>query len=59
MKGFLKSKTMWFSVLTALTGVVQSIAPFIPADKVGTILAGLGTVGGILRYLTNQPLSAK
>lgn len=59
MKGFFKSKTMWFSALTAMAGVVQSIAPFIPADKVGAILGGIGIAGGVLRTLTNQPLSAK
>lgn len=59
MKGFFKSKTMWFSAITALTGVVQSVAPFIPADKVGQILAGLGAAAGLLRYVTKVPLDQK
>lgn len=59
MKGFLKSKTMWFSGLTAIAGVVQSLAPFIPADKLGAIMTGLGVVGGVLRSVTTQPLAEK
>lgn len=54
-----KSKTMWVSVLTALTGVVEAVNPFIPPEYYGVIVAVIGGVMGALRMVTTKPVAEK
>ena len=58
-----KSKTMWFSILLVVFGVVQQLAPsfkdLIPAEYYGLVLSIIGVIVGYLRTVTNVPLSEK
>lgn len=59
--GALKSKTMWFNLITGVLAVLAlpEIVALIPATYLGKLLI-INAVGNlILRMLTNQPLSAK
>ena len=49
----MQSKTVhWiFTGLTALTGVLQSVQPFIPPAAGGAVLVGLAIINGVLHSL--------
>lgn len=58
-----KSKTMWFSLLLVIFGalmdnitVLQSV---IPSQYYGLVLAGIGIIVAVLRFLTTKPLDEK
>lgn len=59
MNGALKSKTMWFAAIAAVGGAVQQMSPFIPPDKMGAVVTGLGIISAVLRMVTTKPLSEK
>lgn len=59
----LKSKTIWFSILLAVFGVVEAnlqlFAQFLPAEAVGIFSLVVGLIVAILRVVTTLPLSQK
>jgi hypothetical protein len=59
VKGFFKSKTGWFALLTIAGGVVQQLVGIIPPDTAGTAIAVIGGIAGVLRTVTTKPLDQK
>ena len=63
LKGALKSKTMWFSLLLVLFGALMDnsvyLKDLIPAQYFSLIMIAIGVACAVLRMLTTQPLSAK
>lgn len=61
--GALKSKTMWFAALVALSGLVEQntglLRDSLGADNFGLLMAGIGLVTAILRKVTKEPLDWK
>lgn len=61
--GALTSKTMWFSLLLALLGLIEQyqglFTQYVGADKMGTILVVVGAISAALRTVTNTSLSEK
>jgi uncharacterized membrane protein HdeD (DUF308 family) len=55
----LKSKTIWFAILTAAAGIVQQLTPFIPPDKIGWLLGVIAAATAGLRAVTDSPLFNK
>ena len=58
-----KSKTMWFSTLVTVFGILQMYWPmtqaFVPAAWYGPILTVIGVISAVLRHVTTVPLSEK
>lgn len=56
IKGALKSKTVWFNIITGAIELTNAFAPFLPP---GTAMA-VNVVGNVLlRFVTDKPLSEK
>lgn len=57
------SKTYWASMALVAVGSAQHYAnfltPFLPADKMGAVIAVLGLLMAGLREVTSKPLSEK
>jgi len=55
-KSFLRSRTLWFNVVTILLGVVQVVSNvyYIPTDILA-LINGIGNV--LLRFLTKEKLA--
>lgn len=51
-KSIFKSKTFWVNFLTILTGVMAAFTSVIPHEVQGYILASVGAINVILRFLT-------
>lgn len=62
-KPILKSKTIWYSIILILLGVLQQATELLPAyvsqEYLGIALGIIGAVSLVLRFLTGQPLSAR
>jgi hypothetical protein len=43
-----KTYTFWYSILAAITGIIQQFVPFIPADKIGWALAAVSAVAAAI-----------
>lgn len=58
-----KSKTLWFSVLLAIGGVLEQsqslVTHLVGADNAGFVMIGISVIVAVLRVITTQPLSAK
>jgi len=63
MRGALKSKTMWFSALIAVFGVLEMqselVRQVVGPDKFGAVMLGISMIGAVLRVVTTKPLSEK
>lgn len=59
----LHSKTLWFSVLLAIGGVLEQsqslVTSLVGADNAGFVMIGISVIVAALRVVTTQPLSAK
>lgn len=62
-KGAIASKTMWFSLILAVLGLIEQyqslLSSLIGADKMGLVLTAAGVVTAVLRAVTGQSLSDK
>jgi hypothetical protein len=56
VRGALKSKTVWFNVITAVVETVNLSSGLMPPG-VGVLISALGNIA--LRFLTDKPLEAK
>lgn len=60
---FLKSKTLWFSVLLAIGGVLEQsvslITQLVGQGNVGIVMMVISIAVAVLRVLTTVPLSEK
>lgn len=60
---FLKSKTLWFSVLIAIGGVLEQSATLITQlvgqGNIGIVMMVISIAVAVLRVLTTAPLSEK
>ena len=58
-----KSKTLWFSVLLAIGGVLEQsqslVTSLVGADNAGLVMIGISVIVAVLRVVTTQPLSEK
>ena len=63
LNGIIKSKTMWFSLILAVLGVVQGMtevfSPYMTPRTFGLFTFAVGAAVAILRVITTQPLSDK
>lgn len=61
--GAMKSKTVWFSALLAVTGAVEAhsavLTSLIGEQKMGIVMMVVGLVTAILRSITTTSLSEK
>jgi len=59
----LRSKTLLFSILLAVFGVLEQSQAFVSSivgqENTGFVMIGISVVVAILRFLTTQPLSEK
>lgn len=59
ISSLLKSKTLWFSVLLAALGALETQSQIIPAGYRGQALILIAVVSAALRFMTTQPVSQK
>jgi hypothetical protein len=63
LKKILKSKTMLFSLLLVVFGVVEAnlalFQSFIPPQYWGLVVTGIGIVTAVLRFVTTTSLDEK
>lgn len=63
VKAIPSSKTMWFSFLLALLGLVEQysslLSSLIGEGRTGQVLLVISAITAVLRVLTNQPLQDK
>lgn len=63
MLAALKSKTIWFSILLAVLGVVEAnvgvFQQYMTPQTFGTFSVAVGVIVAVLRVLTTVPLSEK
>lgn len=61
--GSMSSKTMWFSLILAILGIVEQyqglLSQYIGEDKMGVILLVVGAISAALRTVTSTSLSEK
>lgn len=56
IKGALKSKTVWFNLITGALEIANLFAPVLPPGS----MTAINVVGNVLlRFVTTQPLSEK
>jgi len=59
----LKSKTIWFSIILAVFGVLEASTQYlqdmIDAKYFGFVVIGIGMITAILRVVTTLPLDEK
>ena len=58
-----RSKTLWFSVLLAVCGVIEQssalVTQTVGPQNTGYVMLGVSVIVAVLRFLTTQPLSEK
>jgi len=61
--GALKSKTIWFSVLIAVLGVLEMqselVRQVVGPERFGAVMLLIGIVSAVLRVVTVKPLAEK
>ena len=59
----LRSKTLWFSVLLAVLGVLEQsqalVTQLVGQQNTGLVMLVISVVVAVLRVITTQPLSQK
>lgn len=59
----LKSKTIWFSIILAIAGIIEQsqglITQLVGPQNSGLIIMTISIVVAVLRVMTTQPLSDK
>lgn len=55
----LKSRTVLFGLLITLASMIQVFLPYLPAEYVGPVGAGVGAAVILLRFLTTVPIAEK
>lgn len=59
----IKSKTLWFSVLLALLGVIEQssslVTQIVGPENSGLVMVVISVIVAVLRVVTTQPLSEK
>ena len=63
IKGAMHSRTMWFSLVLVILGVVYDnfsyLRDVIPPQYYGSIFIGIGVICAVLRFYTTMPLDKK
>jgi hypothetical protein len=56
-KHFLQSKTFWLNTLTIIGGLILAYWDVVPTKYEPFLLATLGAINVVLRFLTGQPIT--